>query len=113
MEAKRLRNLWRNLPETQLVGCYANFEGRRSPSLGRALPRNPPPEIERTRSVRETLDGMEPAGDRTGDLLAASQTLSQLSYGPGAAKCSFEIPVTPTTASTVTDGTSPQRSSSR
>ena len=46
---------------------------------------------------------------RTGDLLAASQTLSQLSYGPW----DSEIVARPLAASSSTAGTSPQRSSSR
>ena len=49
-------------------------------------------------------------GTRTRDLLAASQTLSQLSYGPARTEASLAQTAA---ASTSTEGTSPQRSSSR
>ncbi len=39
---------------------------------------------------REIFGGYGAEGIRTPDLLAASQTLFQLSYGPGTPKCSFE-----------------------
>ncbi len=54
-------------------------------------------------------------GARTPDLLAASQTLSQLSYGPGARQSSADAAARPqaVAASSSTDGTSLHSSSSR
>jgi hypothetical protein len=57
-------------------------------------------------SHRQRENGAD--GARTRDLLAASQTLSQLSYGPSSRDCSYAV-----AASSSTAGTSPQSSSSR
>jgi hypothetical protein len=62
--------------------------------------------------VRDALGGAE--GARTPDLLAASQTLSQLSYGPAEADCSLRRATAGQALAAASSlGTSLQRSSSR
>jgi hypothetical protein len=68
----------RSVAEPSLLGAAAQTKGvrPRASSYGAAAP---PSE----RKARAGEAGYGAEGDRTPDLLAASQTLSQLSYGPG------------------------------
>jgi hypothetical protein len=88
-KAKRLRVAAKRAAE-RIGGrsrSYSSYRrrGRRLPSPGRA--------IRKDQTLKQSQVGSGADGDRTRDLLAASQTLSQLSYGPKRGKCSREVEI--------------------